>query len=225
MELMLLSFTHRFLFVHVYKVAGTSVMTALQPYAHRPRELLLNRIAGRLNELLGLRLTVPFSKYRVFPNHIKARELRDVLPARIFDRSFKFAFVRNPWDWQVSLYHFMLKKSAHSYHQFVSSLGGFADYLRWRVRAEKRLQKDFLTDERGNFLVDFVGRFERLEQDFRHICQTLNLDVKLPRLNQSPHRDYRSYYDSLTRELVATHFREDIEAFGYTFDNDLRVAG
>ena len=40
----------------------------------------------------------------------------------------------------------------------------------------------------------------------------------LPHLNQSVHRDYRSYYNERTRALVAENFQPDIERFGYSFD-------
>jgi hypothetical protein len=36
--------------------------------------------------------------------------------------------------------------------------------------------------------------------------------------NGSKHRDYRSYYDEETKQMVANHWKEDIERFGYTFD-------
>lgn len=34
-----------------------------------------------------------------FPPHIKAKELQEKLPEDIWKIFFKFAFVRNPWDW------------------------------------------------------------------------------------------------------------------------------
>jgi hypothetical protein len=50
--------------------------------------------------------------------HIKARELREALPPEAFDGFFKFAFVRNPWDWHdVPLPH--LNRSAHAdFHEY-----------------------------------------------------------------------------------------------------------
>lgn len=222
---MLLSLSHRFLFIHVYKVAGTSVTTALQPYALQPKKLLVNRVLGKINRLLGTRLCIPHHRYRVFRNHPRALDMKNLLPAGVFDSCFKFAFVRNPWDWQVSLYYYMLKNAEHFQHELVKKMSGFDEYLDWRVNSQIGLQKDFLVDQNGTMLMDYVGRFETLNEDFKQVCRKLNLNLELPYLNQSGHRDYRSYYTPRTRDLIATHFRPDIEMFGYSFDSDMKRAG
>jgi hypothetical protein len=75
-----------------------------------------------------------------------------------------------------------------------------------------------LTDTKGNIIVDYVGRFESLSDDFDIVCSTLGITATLERHNTSKHRDYRSYYDEETKQMVANHWKEDIERFGYTFD-------
>ncbi|RMF91729.1 MAG: sulfotransferase, partial [Nitrospinota bacterium] len=145
------------------------------------------------------------------------RELREMLSPPVYDRFFSFAFVRNPWDWQVSLYFYMLKTRDHFQHRLIHSMQGFEEYIRWRVREDRHLQKDFVTDEAGNLLVDFVGKYENLEQDFAQVCARIGIQAALPHLNQSGHRNYREYYNERTRNLVYDAFKEDIEFFHYTF--------
>lgn len=192
---MLLSLRHEFIFIHIYKAAGTSVTHALRPFAREP--LLKWRKVPRL------------------PDHATAAELRDAL-GDVFDRCFKFTFVRNPWDWQVSLYHYMQQTPKHPQHRIVRDMK-FDDYIRWRVTEDKHLQKEFVTDAAGKTIVDFIGRFENLDADFAKVCDTIGIKARLPHRNPSRHAGYRSYYDDVTRELVATHFREDVEMFGYSF--------
>jgi hypothetical protein len=192
---MLLSLRHKFIFIHIYKAAGTSVTHALRPFSREP--LLRPRTVPRL------------------PDHITAAELRDTI-GDLFDRCFKFTFVRNPWDWQVSLYHYMRQTRKHPQHQLVRGMS-FDDYIRWRVTEDKHLQKEFVTDAEGKTIVDFIGRFEILESDFAAVCARIGISASLPHRNPSRHADYRTYYDDATRELIATHFREDIEMFGYAF--------
>src|SRR5262249_40241617 len=79
-------------------------------------------------------------------------------------------------------------------------------------------QHTYVTDSRGRLLVDFIGYYERLQEDFARACARLGVRAELPRANTSSHRDYRSYYTPATCELVAAHFRKDIELVGYTFD-------
>ncbi len=78
-------------------------------------------------------------------------------------------------------------------------------------------QTSCLVDENGKLLVDFVGKFENLDEDFRSICQKVGISARLPHINKSKRTDYRDYYDSETRDLTAQLYAEDIERFGYTF--------
>ncbi len=211
---MLISYSHRFLFVHVWKVAGTSIRETLRPFAHDTRTTVANRV------LRAVRLPFkwPAPKSGEFDSHISARELREKLPPAVFREFFKFAFVRNPWELLVSRYHYIVQSTTHPRHALVNSLGGFPEYLQWLVRHDKTRQQDFLVDEHGRLLVDFVGRYERLAADFREICLRLSICTQLQSLNISRHGDYRTCYDRRTIKLVADYFRDDIERFDYTFD-------
>jgi len=207
---MLLSHSHRFIFIHNYRVAGTSIRKSLDKYVRKP---LLRRIFGAIG--VGNKLT--HHKWKTFPAHIKANELKRILPADLYDAFYKFAFVRNPWDWQVSLYHYMLKNKSHRQHTLISAMKSFDEYIVWRVSEGKVLQKDFVTDSEDTMIVDFVGRYENLNNDFLQVCKVLNINASLPHINKSSHMNYRSYYSAETRNLVEENFSEDIELFGYTF--------
>ena len=156
-------------------------------------------------------------KYSDIPGHASALQIRELLPNGIFSNYFKFSFVRNPWDWQVSLYHFAQQKDTHFQNESIKQMS-FSDYLNWRVTSDLKLQKDFLTDESDNLLVDFVGKMESIEKDFQTVCERLDINISLPHKNTSVHKPYQEYYDKKLKNLVAEHFRPDIEMFGYTFD-------
>jgi len=73
-------------------------------------------------------------------------------------------------------------------------------------------------DERGDRVVDFIGRFERLERDYHDLCRRLRLGrVRLPHLNRGQHGDYATCYDAETRGMVADLFADEIAYFGYSF--------
>ena len=66
--------------------------------------------------------------------------------------------------------------------------------------------------------VDFLGRFENLQNDFSKLCLNLNISYPpLPHLNKSSHRQYSSYYNKECREAVHDRFIKDIEYFDYKF--------
>lgn len=209
---MLISHSRKFIFIHVYKVAGMSIRSALDEYASKPD--IINRVFYKL----GLNLRSPFQKNRMFAFHATARDLERGLPDEIYNNYFKFAFVRNPWDWQVSLYQFMLDSPDHFQYEIVKSMSSFEGYVEWRIYEDKRLQKDFVTNQDGKIIVDFVGRYERLDLDFEHICQRISIQKPLPHLNPSKHGDYRGYYNDRSKKMVEEHFAEDIELFGYSFE-------
>ena len=206
---MLLSHRYNFIFIHVYKVAGTSLKSVLKKYTLPPYESVITKDLQKAGRL-------PCGN--IYRGHIKAREVRSKLGNETFNSFFKFAFVRNPWDWQVSLYEFMLQREGHWEHDLIKNMVGFEEYIEWRVSKQRVLQKAFVSDKQGNIIVDFVGRYENLQADFQKICARLGIDEEvLPQLNQSDRRDYREYYSERTKHLIFEHFQEDIELFGYDF--------
>ncbi len=212
---MILSFAPSFLFVHIEKAAGTSIQEALLPFASvAPSSRLRRRLAllGPLNQFGGLYRALQFGE------HATANEVKRCLPPEAYAALFKFAFVRNPWDRLVSRYAHLLRSKDRSRHSFISGLEKFEDFLQWEMRRESANQYHYVTDARGNQIVDFVGRFETLAEDFAKVCTKLKIQVQLPHVNVSEHRDYRTYYTAETREFVAKKFQRDIEMFGYDFD-------
>lgn len=210
---MLLSRTHSFLFVHIYKNAGRSITTALAPFATSRAEWLFARL------LLKLKVPTDFLYFLPCPPHAKALEIQRRIGNAQFDNLFSFAFVRNPWDWQVSLYRYMLQTTNHHQHKLGRDLGTFDRYIRWRCENEVRLQKDFICGDGDELLVDFVGRFERLGADFDTICERIGISASLPMLNVSNRNStsYRDYYNEETKVLVEKAFEQDIEYFQYKF--------
>lgn len=207
---MLLSVKRQFIFIHIYKNAGTSITNALMPFASGR----LGRVASGCLRMFNI--STPFDP-QPFARHSTASEIVELLGEETFHSFFTFAVVRNPWDWQVSLYKYMLKQTKHQQHNFVKSLAGFDEYIRWRCAEEVRFQKDFVCSEDGELLVDFVGRFETIDRDFNAICSRIGISASLPRMNVSGTEPYREYYTEETENLVRQTFEPDVLRFGYDF--------
>ncbi|WP_036185712.1 sulfotransferase family 2 domain-containing protein [Marinobacterium lacunae] len=212
---MLRSDRNKFIFIHVYKNAGTSITNALMPFSAAKATRLANKLYRRFSDEPSN--AEPGWGNQPYRSHISAAEVRDRMGEEEYSKYFSFAFVRNPWDWQVSLYTYMLKKESHAQHELIKSLGSFEDYIAWRCEHEARFQKDFVYAPDGSLIVDFVGKYESLQEDFDTICKKISIDAKLPWLNVSKDRNYKQYYDEKTKNMVAETFKADIELFGYEF--------
>lgn len=209
-----ISHKHRAIFVHIPKTGGASIEYALgliddsNDKNTENREILHGWIDKSSTDLKSYGFISPVLQ------HLGIRDLKKILPGDIFRDYFKFAIVRNPWDRMVSNYHFAgkLSFSGYSNHSFSEFLKDLNPFL-------KQEQCDFILDENGEPGVDFVGRFENLEQDFQTIAKKLNISgITLPVRNRTKHKHYSYYYTDETRELVADLFKNDIKMFGYKFE-------
>lgn len=209
---MILSLDKKFIFLHVNRAAGSSITMTLKPYGTRPRKAKLTRF---LTKYALLRDPAQMN----FAAHMTAREVRSLLPDGMFDEFFTAAFVRNPYDWLVSLYNVFKKSKSHRHRKIVSAMS-FSEYIDWEAARGKRSLGRFVTDQSGEVVVDFIGRFERLQQDYEALCERIGVESqKLPVASTArPHADYRTYYDDETRTKVAEHWAADIELFNYSFD-------
>lgn len=84
-------------------------------------------------------------------------------------------------------------------------------------------QNLYVECKKNNKKVDFVGRYENLENDFKALARELGLPAgtSLPRRNQTSTRrkgrHYTEFYTKEARDIVAEIYADDIEMFGYKF--------
>ncbi len=152
------------------------------------------------------------------PHHPTALEIKNNISPKYWDEFYKFAFVRNPYDMEVSLYYYMRQKKSHRYHDLVSRMNSFDEYIEWRVNRNVVYQYDYITDQNGDMIVDFVGRFENMHHDFLSVCKHIGLCLELPKLNESKrNRNYRDIYSEYSQRLVKERFEKDLNFFNYEF--------
>lgn len=213
---MLISDHKQFIFIHIYKNAGISITEALIPH-------VVPRIVWKTDRLTRA-CGFPLVHLNRYPRHISASELREQIGTIRYNKYYSFAVVRNPWAWQVSLYHYMRQSSAHPEHELALGFRDFAEYIHWRCNEAVAYQKDFIVDSHDKLIVDQVLRFEALDDEFTALCSKLGIRAQLPYRNTSASGDWRLYYTDLTRDLVARTFARDIKYFGYDFDQTSIVA-
>jgi hypothetical protein len=199
----MISHKHRFIFIHIPKTAGTSIEEAL-------RDESCQLLPGEWDH--GRVHHTPL-------NHLTLQEVADygmLTPAQL-KSYFKFCFVRNPWDRLVSeifcpwmspwFKELPVDQRIRRACELATTTNGIGNHL--------RLQQDFV--DADGLPMDFVGRFEHLDEDFDQLCRLLGIEAALPHRNRSAHRPYQEYYDEQTQALAAATYRRDIEAFQYQF--------
>ena len=185
------------IFVHITKSAGTSVALSL---------------FGKL------------------PYHYRAWEYRVIFGRQDFEKYFKFAFVRNPWDRLYSAFSFLKgggwndddKKWAD---ENLSNIKDFNDFVLNWLTSERLYsyihfwpQSDFICDRKNNPMIDYLGYFESIGDDFEYIAHKINSVGSLKHTNASKRLGYTSVYNDEAINKVAALYATDIKNFGYTFD-------
>ena len=191
------NYSHRAIFIHVPRTAGTSI--AFASGAPKPH--------------------IPVSRFAAFD-------------PSLYNKLFKFAFVRNPWDRLLSSFaHIRTAAYDSEWRTHNSVLTRFKDFESFVLALEDpkfrrrllgfvhfRPQLDWITLPRSTEIcVDFLGRFENLEENYGTVARCLNFDKELPHLNESGHRSYSDCYSSKMRQIVEDTYGLDIRALGYQF--------
>lgn len=140
-----------------------------------------------------------------------------------FDRFFKFASVRNPWTRALSLYkrrQGLQLSEKMDFETFCADLRYASDTCSHPTRVQTQLE--WMTDENGVVLVDYVLRLEDLDAGIREINARTDgrLGLRVLHLNNNPASNpeaYREAYSPAARAHVAALFQRDIEHFGYEF--------
>lgn len=234
---MIICHSRRYIFIHVHKTAGESVTQALSRRLTRADLTVGTTLGGKVANWLYPKLT-PIKK------HSAAEAIRDHLGPAVWDAYFKFAFVRDPVDRARSLHGYYAqmarRRDERSLRNLLYALPGsqsrdparwptvrafletssFSEFIRHPAFSPRhpgtRPQWKAVCDADGAPLVDFVGRFERLEADFAHVLGRIGLErVALPRRNASRAPGAAAPVSPEDRAHLVDIYRRDFELFGY----------
>lgn len=229
---MILSHAHRFIYIKTYKTASTSIEAALSEICG-PDDVITEaseQLRGaRKQHAQNYRLDHPLVPERPlwktllgrperyyhpsigYYEHMPAWRVRDYVGEEIWRSYYKFSFERNPWDRQVSWYHYKTKSK--------TAKPAFDAFNQDKKRAY--VENYDLYSQEGKIVLDFVGRYEALEAGFATVLSAVGLTshVTLPVTNVSKAKaqDYRSYYSDESRELIGSWYAREIDDFGYQF--------
>jgi hypothetical protein len=181
---------HHALYIHQRKTAGMSVGTALG-------------------------LTPKKKAWHVGNDGVLDPDFAElVAPGRLF----VFACVRNPFDRVVSSWRYCRTTRDRDLEDVLADPPREGHDFRHFTRSQSATLVDPVT---GELVTDLLMRFETLQPDFDIACDRIGVKRRaLPHVNATARgRDYREYYTPTARRLVEELFAEDLERFGYSFDD------
>jgi hypothetical protein len=207
---MIIATQRKFIYIHIPKTGGTSVKKGLLPYYDRKKEL----------EKIPKNIRRPGA---IGKKHSPAIILKNSLGGKIWNSYFKFAFVRNPWDWVVSVYHFM-RKNGRDPRQPEVLKKTFEEFVPWFIQQDRKVEFKLLNGQhsyvmhKGKTLVNFLGKLEKLQEHFDIACKRIGIpSQKLGKHNTTVRKAYREYYSKRNRNLIGQFFKEDVRLFNYEF--------
>jgi len=189
-------------FIHVPKTGGICVENTLRLASLRNNHRIKNNFRDE-----GM---VSFGHLR-FSKLLK----RGLVSREFQDNAFKFCFCRNPYDRAVSHWSYTMRKHPDRLAPGTT----FVEFTRGLTeRGDFRCQTWWLKDVEP----DFIGRFERFEDDLRKVADILGRKVgKIPHMNGSLHAPYQMCYCEESKERIEKFYQPDFEYFGYEFDDTL----
>jgi len=187
------------IFIHIPRTGGTSI-----------RKMFGFNYLGSPAEFANPPIDFSLHPRFTIPQHAKV--VKDMMTLEEWNSYYKFIVVRNPWERVLSHYLF-LKNAGHTdihFHDWVIRFKGCAQW--------KKAYSVWFRDDNGNILVDEIVRFEDFENSMKIIAKRFSLSKKIPKLNKTVHDHYSSYYTEESKKIVGDLYEDDINYFGYKFD-------
>jgi len=228
-------FDDKLLFIHAPKTAGTSVTSFL--IANSPNRVTLTEPSAgpdpavampafartmlalrRLRWCVGMlmRNSVTLVEGSRHENLRQASEVLAKLGRKLEDFRAIVSIVRNPYDLEVSRYHFFrrgyhgVKGVAHEYAEELALAGDFEAFARkapYHGRLPAQIEDWYEID--GNMPNNLrIVRFENLEKDLHEVvAQLYPVRTRLPKLNASEHAPYKSYLTADSEDAIYNKYR------------------
>lgn len=196
---MVIDHQNKLIFVHIYKTGGNTIRQAFD-------------MNGRVEELGGV--------------HCNAADGRQALlnarREKIWNEYTKFTVVRNPYDWNYSLYMYIKMSKGHNLHRAIQRMN-FLQFLHYLTDTLFDMQRPFTSNKystqydflhlNGECLVDYILHTEDLKQGVDKMCT--GIGIKAPEIkiiNKNVHvkdRQTRSWLGDKERDYINQYFEND----------------
>jgi hypothetical protein len=180
----MISLKHKFIFVHIPKTGGSSVVKLLR------------------------------TKHETCEIKETAHQSAIAIKKRYFfcDESYSvFSIVRNPYERMISYFFHMNLRNGKNFKHF--EIDEFIKFLlKGHVTKERGpFPSQYSYIKGGN--VEII-HFENYENDLKRILLGYGIDEPIPNVNKTKHRHYSFYYNNVAREIIEYLYSDDLERCG-----------
>lgn len=192
------------IFVHIPKCAGVSINKAL-----------FDNLGG---------------------GHHSAMDYQIIYGRSIYESYYKFTFVRNPWDRVFSAYNFLkeggfdekdktwAEKNLLEYDTFDKFICEWVNARNINTKNHFVPQYKYICNAAGKVIVDYIGKFEKIQEDYEHIVDKIGVTATLHHKNRTmsmnKELNYTEFYTEKTRRIIRDVYKKDIELLGYGYDRN-----
>jgi len=205
-------------FIHIPKCGGTSVELAFfkmhgidLPDRNIGRHLNGNALGEKFN--WGWR--VPGLRYE--SQHITAYHCKKYNVADFNKSTYKFAFVRNPWERFISevfwkrqrmLLNVSFEKQIDLYFSEINSDINIK-------HAHNAPMWKYVYDENGMLLVDDIFKLEEIDKAEKILSEKFGRNISFGHFNKTDRKEWQDYITPDIREKLLPALQRDLEVFGY----------
>ncbi|MBI9062161.1 MAG: sulfotransferase family 2 domain-containing protein [Marinilabiliaceae bacterium] len=185
---------YKCIFVHIPKAAGVSI-----------NKTLFGNLAG---------------------GHYMLKAYQNMYTSKTFNAYFKFTIVRNPYDRLYSGYTFLKKggfneADAQWAKKNLGHINSYEQFLKEWLTPENIYTKnhftpqfEYLINKDGIIGVDFIGKLENIEADFKTICYKLGIQRELMHANKTNQKE-KPTMDCEMKQIIEQVYAKDFELLNY----------